>query len=156
MTPSDLAAAYLALTPSEKAEFAKVAGLLSRAHGGSKRCKNPIAKGTRFLVLCREDFACFWCKCDLTKSGAHFDHVQRERNGQPVYLMGVASCPSCNQGRPEDELEAARVADHLKTIDMKPARAAAKTNAAKAAFQAVRAASGMGKPATPATSSFPF
>ena len=141
MTPSDLAAAFLALDPAGRAAFVQAAGLGSKAHSGSRRTKSPIKDSTRALVYAREGYCCYWCGVQLSETGAHFDHVRRVRGSDPVYLMGVASCPDCNVRRPADEQEAAAVAAELAGRDMAPAYALRDSEAGRAAYAAVKRAS---------------
>lgn len=150
MSPSDLAAAFLALDPAGRAAFVQAAGLGSRAHSGSRRTKAPINPGTRALVYARENYRCYWCKVDLTETGAHFDHVRRVRGADPVYLMGVASCPACNVSRLADQTEADRVAADLACASMTAAYAMRKSDAGKAMFAAVKRASMGIRPVGPA------
>lgn len=157
MNPADLAAAFLSLSPADRAVFARAAGLTSKAHTGAKRTKNAIHIGTRALVAAREGYRCFWCDSDLTRTGMHFDHLTSERLAH-VYLMGVASCPSCNVNRPKDEDEARRCLDIIAGLDMAAAYELRDSEHGKAAHARIRAASGMGKPAADdlARDSFPF
>lgn len=150
MSPSDLAAAFLALDPDGRAAFVQAAGLGSKAHAGRTRTKNPISDSTRALVYAREGYRCYWCQCDLTVTGAHFDHVRRVRGSDPVYMMGVASCPACNLSRPADEQEANRVAAELAGRDMTTAYARRDSEAGRAMFAAVKRASMGIRPAGPA------
>ena len=152
MSPSDLAAAVLALDPAGRAVFVQAAGLGSRAHSGTRRTKNPISDGTRALVYAREDYRCYWCKADLTRTGAHFDHVRRVRGSDPVYMMGVASCPDCNVKRPADEAEANRVALELACASMRAAYALRDSDTGREMFAAVKRASMGIRPSGPAVS----
>lgn len=150
MTPEQLADIFRSMSGDEKAAFIKAAGLGNSAHAGSRRSKNPIADGTRALVYAREGYRCFWCWCDLRETGAHFDHVRRIRGEDPVYLLGVAACPTCNVTRPADEEEAARVAADIAAMDMEPARVLAASEEGRAMFAAVKRASMGIRPAGPA------
>lgn len=152
MSPSDLAAAFLALDPAGRAAFIQAARLGSKAHTGRTRTKNPIKDSTRALVYAREDYRCYWCRADLTETGAHFDHVRRVRGSDPVYLMGVASCPACNLKRPADEAEENRVAIELACASMTAAYALRDSDTGRAMFTAVKRASMGIRPAGPAVS----
>lgn len=157
MNPADLAAAFLALSPADRAAFARAAGLTTKTHTGAKRTKNGIHIGTRALVAAREGYCCYWCGADLTKTGMHFDHLTSERLAH-VYLMGVASCPQCNVNRPKDDAEARRSLDHIAGLDMGAAYSLRDSKHGEAMHARIRAASGMGKPAADdlARDSFPF
>lgn len=157
MTPEALAAAFLAMSPSDRAAFARAAGLANASHCGSRRTKGWLHEGTRQLVYAREGYRCYWCACDLRATGAHADHLTSERAGRPVYLIVVASCPACNVRRPADRQEAERVLQDIAGRDMRAARELCASEAGRAAYAAVKAASGMGRPAgRPARDGFPF
>ena len=142
----EVLAAYLALSPADRLAFAREAGLATRAHSGAKRTKNPIKPATRALVLARERWRCYWCQADLTCTGADMDHVEHVRNGQPVYLMVVASCPACNQARRDDRSQNGRALEDIMRADMARARELRASPAGVQMFARVRAASGRSYP----------
>lgn len=180
LTPADLAAAYRALSPAERAAFALEIGLASRTHAGTRRTKNGLTAASRRVAYAREGYRCYWCGCSLAETGAHLDHLIHARTlaafraasgvdatpgivvrGELAQFgMVVASCPTCNETRPRDDAERAATLRYVASADyasvLPRAGWAGATGSAEdaAAFAAVKRASSGIRPRGPASEDF--
>ena len=91
----------------------------SREHAAMRRARRKNARvGTmpnryRAIIRKNQNNLCYYCGCDLSKTGEHLDHKQPlSRGGEHSMENIVLSCPACNMSKgakTEEEFKAERV-----------------------------------------------